>query len=318
MRAKNEYKFISEAYQHVLLENSLESILPSLQFKETTKQAKQYQYTDSSQNMPAMSYTVVETQQPVVTVTSDGKETQNVAEPNDIIMSGPSREQYVVKPEKFPKLYTGKIGGTVTPEQSPRIVARVDNIDQPITFKAPWGEDMILKQGDYLVKDADQGYYRIAQKEYDETYNALGEDNESYDDIRRRGGHGDKDDPLWQRQMDNRPKVSPEEWERLKNKPRPKKTGRLTQPKIEDNEEPRRGITNIEHKRDALVAAGGTKSEDINEIDLSKWRDYPAEDVMKAVYRQYGKEIPSVDSYDWAITWDKKVRPWLKNKFPDN
>ena len=73
-----------------------------------------------------------------------------------------------------------------------------------------------------------------------------------------------------------------------------------------------------EHKTDALVAAGTTKSEDINEIDLSKWRDYPAEDVMKAVYRQYGKEIPSVDSYDWAITWDKKVRPWLKNKFPDN
>ena len=60
----------------------------------------------------------------------------------------------------------------------------------------------------------------------------------------------------------------------------------------EDNEEPRRGI--------------------IDKIDLNKWREYPAEDVMKAVYRRYGKELPSVDSYDWAITWDKKVRPWLK------
>ena len=77
---------------------------------------------------------------------------------------------------------------------------------------------------------------------------------------------------------------------------------------IEDNE-------SYEHKTDALVAAGTTKSEDINEIDLSKWRDYPAEDVMKAVYRQYGKELPSVDSYDWAITWDKKVRPWLKDNY---
>jgi len=73
-----------------------------------------------------------------------------------------------------------------------------------------------------------------------------------------------------------------------------------------------------EHKTDALVAAGTTKSEDINEIDLSKWRDYPAEDVMKAVYRQYGKELPSVDSYDWAITWDKKVRPWLKSKYDED
>ena len=52
-------------------------------------------------------------------------------------------------------------------------MVRVDSIDQPITFKAPWGEDMILKRGDYLVKDGDQGYYRIAQKEYDETYNPI-------------------------------------------------------------------------------------------------------------------------------------------------
>ena len=172
MRAKNEFKFLAEAYEQVE-GGTLESILPTLQFKETTKQAKQYQYTDSSENMPAMSYTVAEAQQPVVTITSDGKETQNVAEPQDIIMSGPSREQYVVKASKFPKLYDGKIKGTITPEQGVRIVARVDNINQDITFKAPWGEDMILKQGDYLVKDADQGYYRIAQKEYDETYNKI-------------------------------------------------------------------------------------------------------------------------------------------------
>ena len=164
--------------------NTLEAILPTLEFKETTKQAKEYEYIDLSganpqlisKAMPAMSYTVATEKTPVVTITSDGKETQNVAEPNDIIMSGPSREQYVVKPEKFigeRGLYTGKMGGTVTPEQSPRIVARVENITQPVTFKAPWGEDMILKRGDYLVKDGDQGYYRIAQKEYDETYNAI-------------------------------------------------------------------------------------------------------------------------------------------------
>ena len=75
--------------------------------------------------------------------------------------------------------------------------------------------------------------------------------------------------------------------------------------KVEDNE-------SYEHKTDALVAAGTTKSEDINKIDLNKWREYPAEDVMKAVYRRYGQELPSVDSYDWAISWDKKIRPWLK------
>ena len=80
--------------------------------------------------------------------------------------------------------------------------------------------------------------------------------------------------------------------------------------KGEDNEEPKRGITGLNPRRSPELHS--MKSHAIDEIDLSKWKDYPAEDVMKAVYRQYGQELPSVDSYDWAITWDKKVRPWLK------
>ena len=84
----------------------------------------------------------------------------------------------------------------------------------------------------------------------------------------------------------------------------------------EDNEEPKRVISGHTHRPSGF---GGkiTKSEDIDKIDLSKWKEYPAEDVMKAVYRQYGKELPSVDSRDWEMSWDKKVRPWLKSKFPD-
>ena len=169
---------LAEAYQSIYLKeneevNGLESILPSLQWKQTTKQPKKYAFVNSTQNMPSMSYAVAKEQQPVVTITSDGKETLNVAQPEDVILSGPSKEQYVVKAEKFPKLYAGKIGETVTPEQSPRTVARVYNIEQPITFKAPWGEDMVLKKGDYLVKDGEQGYYRIAQHEYEQTYNKI-------------------------------------------------------------------------------------------------------------------------------------------------
>lgn len=78
----------------------------------------------------------------------------------------------------------------------------------------------------------------------------------------------------------------------------------------EDNEEPKRGITGLNPRRSPELHS--MKSHAIDKIDLNKWREYPAEDVMKAVYRRYGKELPSVDSYDWAITWDKKVRPWLK------
>ena len=81
---------------------------------------------------------------------------------------------------------------------------------------------------------------------------------ETDNEKRRRGGFGDKDDPEWKRQMDNQPPVSDERWEELKNKPRPKKTGRLTQPENEEGE-PKRGISGYEHKTDALVAASKEK-----------------------------------------------------------
>ena len=151
----------------------INQIASQLQFQPTSKKKLMYQYAQSAENMPAMSYTVAQQQMPVVTTTADGKETQNTAEPNDVIMSGPSGEQYVVKAAKFPKLYQGQMGGPVHPEQGPRNVA-VYGGNAPITFTAPWGESMILKPGDYLVKEDEGKYYRIAKYEYEQTYNAPG------------------------------------------------------------------------------------------------------------------------------------------------
>lgn len=150
-------------------------VASKLEFLPTRKQAKQYKFVKDGKpgSMPAMSYTVASAETPVVTITSDGKETQNVAQPNDIIMSGPSKENYVLKAAKFPKLYQGEIGQTVVPEQGPRMVAVYTGKDV-VSFTAPWGEAMILKPGDYLVKDGDQGYYRIAKVEYEQTYNPPG------------------------------------------------------------------------------------------------------------------------------------------------
>jgi len=165
-------------------------IAASLKFLPTTKLARKYQFVANGVpgRMPAMTYTVAAQEQPVVTVTSDGKETQNVAAVNDIIMSGPSQENYVVKAAKFPKLYQGAVGKTVIPEQSPRLVALYRG-PQAVTFTAPWGESMILKPGDYLVKDGDAGYYRIARVEYDQTYNAPGKQGmteQELDELTRR------------------------------------------------------------------------------------------------------------------------------------
>ena len=151
----------------------INQIASGLQFQPTSKKKLMYQYVQSTENMPAMSYTVAQQQMPVVTTTSEGKETQNTAEQNDVIMSGPSREQYVVKAAKFTKLYQGQMGSPIHPEQSPRNVA-VYTGNIPVSFTAPWGESMVLKPGDYLVKEDEGKYYRIAKHEYEQTYNMPG------------------------------------------------------------------------------------------------------------------------------------------------
>lgn len=153
--------------------SDIEQIASQLNFLPTTKRKLVYQFVDSTEEMLPMSYTVATIQTPIVTMTSDGKETQNIAEPNDIVISGPSREMYAIKPAKFAKNYQGKIGGPIHPEQNPRYVA-VYTGTMPINFIAPWGESMVLKPGDYLVKEAEGKYYRIAKKEYEETYNPPG------------------------------------------------------------------------------------------------------------------------------------------------
>ena len=170
MKSFQEYYLMRENAVNTI---NIEEVAAGLKFLPTTKQNKNYNYVATDENMPPFSYTVSQESKPIVTVTEDGEETTNTVEVNDIIVSGPSREQYVVKPEKFSKSYVGNIGGPVRPEQSPRMVA-VYTGKEPISFVAPWGESMVLKPSDYLVKDGDQGYYRIAKVEYEQTYNQPG------------------------------------------------------------------------------------------------------------------------------------------------
>ena len=150
-------------------------------FKQTKKKALKYQFVDLNttqvEQMPAMSYGQLATQQQITTYTTDGKETSNTGNIGDIVMSGPSKEKYVVKKEKFPKLYQGQIGQEIVPDQSPRTVAKMTpeifkslNLDaNNLKFTASWGEDMALKPEDFLVKDG-ENYYRIAKIEYEKTY----------------------------------------------------------------------------------------------------------------------------------------------------
>lgn len=149
----------------------IDGIAASMEFKPVTKLPIQYRYVPDGypDDLPPLSYTQSRVEQRIVTVTADGKETENMAKVGDFIFSGPSGERYVLTDAKLRKNYQGIPGQTLVPEQSPRMVARYDGRDT-VNFKAPWGEMMVLKPGDFLVK-GDDGYYRIAAKEYKLTYN---------------------------------------------------------------------------------------------------------------------------------------------------
>jgi len=154
--------------------SDIEAVATKLKFKPVTKQNLPYTYAAGGKpgTMKPFTYTKATTQQEVKTITADGLETKNIAQIDDIIFSGPSGENYVVTQAKLPKLYTGKVGDVIRPEQSVRTVAQYSGA--PITFNASFGQSMPLKPGDYLVKDpSGTGYYRIAKLEYEKTYNAL-------------------------------------------------------------------------------------------------------------------------------------------------
>jgi hypothetical protein len=149
----------------------VKELASNLEFTETRKQAKTYEFVSPDGSLPPMSYTVADTERVVVTTTADGVETTNTAIPGDVIMSGPSGELYVVKSGKFASLYEGTLGAAVIPNQSPRRVTRYTG-GTTVVFTAPWGEDMVLKPGDYLVADG-EGFYRIAREEFEKTYDPL-------------------------------------------------------------------------------------------------------------------------------------------------
>jgi len=166
-------------FMDVITENEVDitQIASQMKFLPTRKQMKKYKFIPPGRPMTRMSYRLSDQDGELIktitsTDTADKPETKNVTLKGDVVMSGPSGENYVVKAAKFGKLYDGNIGGVVYPEQGPRMVALYTG--QPITFTAPWGESMIMKPGDCLVKDGDDGYYRVAKAEYEQTYNPPG------------------------------------------------------------------------------------------------------------------------------------------------
>lgn len=122
----------------------------------------------------------------VVTKTSDGTETENIAEAGDWLVENQtsSSEQYLVKAETFAKKYSlshslgrgwscYKPKGDVLGYQIQEADLKKLGGDPHVKFQAPWRDYMILKAGDFIVIPSEkEEIYRIAKKEFKETYEA--------------------------------------------------------------------------------------------------------------------------------------------------
>ena len=115
----------------------------------------------------------------IVTVMSNGlEETKNtvVCDENGNpgwVVTNPTGEQYIVKDAVFRKKYE-KIEGTQDGYRPAWYPITAVQIDESISFVAPWGEIMNIAAGGYIVFDETyDDIYGIQQAEFNETYNLV-------------------------------------------------------------------------------------------------------------------------------------------------
>jgi Patatin-like phospholipase len=125
----------------------------------------------------------------VVTTTSSGFETKNIADKGDYIVTNDTeaQERYVMKKEKFEKTYKAVADKENYYVKTERIYAlpfteynftdlftsyqKADPSNSTLYIEAPWLESLTLREHDYLVCNSSKTeIYRIDQKEMEETY----------------------------------------------------------------------------------------------------------------------------------------------------
>jgi hypothetical protein len=122
----------------------------------------------------------------IVTMTADGKETENTAKDGDVVVRNCTRaaEEYILSAAKLAGRYEAIDGDA--PDGFKRFKAKGEidaivfraadfGVASPFYFMAPWGEPMPAKDGDTIGTIDDTEVYRIAAKEFGETYRAKGD-----------------------------------------------------------------------------------------------------------------------------------------------
>ena len=119
----------------------------------------------------------------VVTEINGEVETKNIANSGDYILTGVAGEKYVLKPETFAKRYAAVLTTTKDGIVSGNAVAvgqcwGLEFIGESIEFESPWGDTMIIHEGDMLVSPDEEisQAYRIEKEAFKATYTEVKEE----------------------------------------------------------------------------------------------------------------------------------------------
>lgn len=110
---------------------------------------------------------IAKAEQEVVTVIAGKPETRNMAKPGDYIVTGTLGERYVILGNRFDRLY--EPDPSRPGEFRSRGTVQAVLLSEPVTFKAPWGEQQKIEAGGVMVKNGDD-VYGIAEAAFAETY----------------------------------------------------------------------------------------------------------------------------------------------------
>jgi hypothetical protein len=153
--------------------------MEKLSYKTAIKKKLYYKYTDDPYNLNKLTFSIIKSKTPIKidTIINGVMETTNVAKYGDILITGPLGEKYVINSlEKFMKLYN-IIDEVAITRQIEKQIVKINKKEMKLLtdknkfiFIAPWGENMKLDIGDYLVKEG-SGYYVIEETAFKKTYN---------------------------------------------------------------------------------------------------------------------------------------------------
>lgn len=84
-----------------------------------------------------------------------------------MIAKNPGGEEYIIRAQKFPSLYEALPDGTYKAKG----VVKAIQTEKDVVFTAPWGEEMKILSGGYLVENTlDGGRYGIEENAFNNTY----------------------------------------------------------------------------------------------------------------------------------------------------